>query len=92
MDEPAPRPRLGVMIESDDNGVRVMEVVAGSVAEDAGILAGDIIHEAAGFEVRTTGQLIDVIQRQAAGTWLPLKVLRDDENRELIARFPQSFD
>ncbi len=92
MDEPAPRPRLGVMIESDDNGVRVMEVVAGSVAEAAGILAGDIIHEAAGFEVRTTGQLIDVIQRQAAGTWLPLKVLRDDENRELIARFPQSFD
>jgi len=90
--EPAPRPRLGVMIESGDYGVRVMEVVAGSVAEDAGILAGDIIQQAAGFEVRTTGQLVDVIQRQAVGTWLPLKVLRDDGNRELIARFPQSYD
>jgi hypothetical protein len=92
IDEPAPRPRLGVMIESDDNGVRVMEVVAGSVAEAAGILAGDVIQQAAGFEVRTTGQLVEVIQRQAAGTWLPLKVLRDDGDRELIARFPQSFD
>ena len=90
--EDVPRPRLGVMIDSGDNGVRVMEVVPGSVAERAGILAGDIIQEAAGFEVETTGQLIDVIQRQAAGTWLPLKILREDENRELIARFPQSFD
>ena len=62
------------------------------MAERAGILAGDIIQEAAGFEVETTGQLIDVIQRQAAGTWLPLKILREDENQELIARFPQSFD
>ena len=92
VDEDEPRPRLGVMIDSGDSGVRVMEVVPGSVAERAGILAGDIIQEAAGFEVETTGQLIDVIQRQAAGTWLPLKILREDENRELIARFPQSFD
>ena len=92
VDEDEPRPRLGVMIDSGDSGVRVMEVVPGSVAERAGILAGDIIQEAAGFEVETTGQLIDVIQRQAAGTWLPLKILREDENRELIVRFPQSFD
>ncbi len=92
VDEDEPRPRLGVMIDNGDNGVRVMEVVPGSVAERAGILAGDIIQEAAGFEVETTGQLIDVIQRQAAGTWLPLKILREDENQELIARFPQSFD
>jgi hypothetical protein len=33
-----------------------------------------------------------VVQRQAAGTWLPLKVLREDKNQELIARFPQSFE
>jgi uncharacterized iron-regulated protein len=92
VDEDEPRPRLGVMIDKGDNGVRGMEVVPGSVAESAGILAGDIIQEAAGFEIETTGQLIDVIQRQAAGTWLPLKIVREDENRELIARFPQSFD
>jgi uncharacterized iron-regulated protein len=92
VDEDEPRPRLGVMIDNGDNGVRVMEVVPGSVAESAGILAGDIIQEAAGFAIETTGQLIDVIQRQAAGTWLPLKIMREDENRELIARFPQSFD
>ena len=86
------RPTLGVMIESGDNGVRVMEVVAGSVAEQAGMQAGDVIFRAAGFEVLTTGKLIEVIQRQAPGTWLPLQILRAKAEIELLARFPQSFD
>jgi hypothetical protein len=90
--ERQPRPTLGVMIESGDNGVRVMEVVAGSVAEQAGLQAGDVIFRAAGFEVLTTGQLIEVIQRQAPGTWLPLQILRAKAEIELLARFPQSFD
>ena len=86
--ERQPRPSLGVMIESGDNGVRVMEVVAGSVAEQAGMQAGDVIYRAAGFEVLTTGQLIEVIERQAPGTWLPLQILRDKAEIELLARFP----
>jgi uncharacterized iron-regulated protein len=90
--ERQPRPTLGVMIESGVNGVRVMEVVAGSVAEQAGMQAGDVIYRAAGFEVLSTGQLIEVIQRQAPGTWLPLQILRAKAEIELLARFPQSFD
>ncbi|MCP4764940.1 MAG: PDZ domain-containing protein [Gammaproteobacteria bacterium] len=87
----APRPLLGVMIEDSEQGVRVMEVVAGSVAADAGIETGDLIQTAAGFEVRGTSELIAVIQRQAPGTWLPLRVLRGDQIHELAARFPQKF-
>ena len=90
--EQQPRPTLGVMIENGEDGVRVMEVVAGSVAEQAGMQAGDVIHGAAGFEVTTSGELIEVIQRQAPGTWLPLQILRDKVQIELLARFPQSFD
>ena len=88
----ASKPRLGVIIEGSDDGVRVMEVVADSVAAKSGIEEGDLIQRAAGFEVQTSQQLIDVIQRQAAGTWLPLEVWRDEASIELIARFPQSFD
>jgi len=87
-----PGPLLGVMIEGSEQGVRVMDVVAGSVAADAGIEVGDLIQAAAGFEVRSSGELIDVIQRQAPGTWLPLKVLRGDQLHELVARFPQKFE
>ncbi len=88
----APRPLLGVMIEDSEQGVRVIEVVAGSVAADAGIETGDLIQTAAGFAVSSTSELIAVIQRQAPGTWLPLRVLRGDQSRELVARFPQNFD
>ncbi len=90
---PAPaRPRLGILIEDGDSGVRVMEVVDASVAAATGIRKGDVIQAAAGFDTATTTELIEVIQRQAAGTWLPLKLLRADKTIELIAKFPQSFD
>ncbi len=88
----APGPLLGVMIEDDEQGVRVMEVIGDSVAAGAGIENGDLIQAAAGFEVSSASELVGVIQRQAPGTWLPLKVLRGDQLHELVARFPQKFD
>jgi len=88
----APRPSLGVYIEDADNGVLVKEVVPASVAADSGIEAGDIILQAAGFETATSTALIEVIQRQAPGTWLPLAITRDDRELELIARFPKRFE
>jgi uncharacterized iron-regulated protein len=89
---PAARPSLGVFIETADGGVRVMQVVDDSVAAAAGIVEGDLIQAAAGFETDTSTALIEIIQRQAPGTWLPLKILRGDGELELLARFPQSFE
>ena len=40
----------------------------------------------------TAASLVEVIQRQSPGTWLPLEILRDGETLELVARFPQSFE
>ena len=88
----SPGPRLGVMIETSDEGVRVMQVIADSVAATSGILEGDVIQVAAGFKTQTNSALIEIIQRQAPGTWLPLEILRGDKLIELQARFPQSFE
>ena len=88
----AARPRLGVYIEDGDTGVRVLQVVDDSVAAAAGLREGDVIQSAAGFDTRTTAGLIEIIQRQAPGTWLPLRLLRGDEVIDKIAKFPQSFD
>ena len=90
--EPPPGPRLGVLIENDDGGVRIKEVVESSVAEASGLLADDIILHAAGFETATTADLIEVVKRQAPGTWLPLNIRRDDGELQVIAKFPQRFD
>jgi membrane-associated protease RseP (regulator of RpoE activity) len=87
-----PRPRLGVLIEADDAGVRIQQVVEGSVAEQSGLVEGDVIVAAAGFKTTTTASLVEIIQRQAPGTWLPLKIKRGDGALELLAKFPQSFE
>jgi uncharacterized iron-regulated protein len=91
MDEPErPRPRLGVRIETTDAGIRVGRVIEGSIAEAAGIKTGDVIVAAAGFPVDKVADLIEIVGRQAPGTWLPIGVRRDGKRLEIIARFPHS--
>jgi hypothetical protein len=85
-----PRLRLGIRIETTDTGVRVGRVIQGSVAEAAGIKAGDIVVTAAGFPVNKVADLIEIVNRQAPGTWLPVGVRRDGNRLEMIARFPHS--
>ncbi|MEE8333562.1 MAG: ChaN family lipoprotein [Alphaproteobacteria bacterium] len=82
------RPRLGVMIADAGDGVRVRRVLPGTVAAEAGLKDGDIILSAAGFAVRKTTELIEIILRQAPGTWLPLRVRRGDAEIDAVARFP----
>jgi hypothetical protein len=89
--EPA-GPRLGVMIEQAEEGVRVLEVIEGSVAEATGLAPGDIIVSAATFPTSRVSDLIEIVQRQAPGTWLPLKIKRDGEAHRLVAEFPSRFE
>jgi len=87
-EKPAPRPRLGVSIELTSDGVAVREVEKGSVAEATGIQGGDVVLEIAGLPARQPGEVVEAIQRQAPGTWLPIKVRRKGETLDLIAKFP----
>lgn len=88
----APKPKLGVMIEDSvqdgRKGVRISRVVDGSVAAAAGLKTGDLIVAAAGTTMSEARQLVDLIRRQSLGTWLPLKVLRDGAEKDVIAKFP----
>jgi uncharacterized iron-regulated protein len=86
------KPRLGVMIEETQAGVRVLDVIEGSVAEATGLLPGDIILKAASFPVSEVAELIEIIQRQAPGTLLPLDIQRDGETLSLVAEFPTEFE
>ncbi len=83
-----PRPKLGVFIETTDQGVRVAQVVEGSVAEATELAQGDIVVAAAGVPVARVSELIEIVERQAPGTWLPLKVKRGDAEIEFVAKFP----
>jgi uncharacterized iron-regulated protein len=87
-DAAAGRPRLGVRIELREGELRVVMVEKGSIAEAAGMRDGDVISEAAGIPLKAFVELREITQRQSAGTWLPLKVRRQNETVELIAKFP----
>lgn len=83
-----PKPRLGVMIEPVEQGIRIVNVTPNSIAETAGLSGDDIILTAAGVPVRQVRDLVEIIQRQAPGTWLPLDVRRGAETIQVVAKFP----
>jgi len=47
-----------------------------------------VIVRIAGETVSAPSDVIDAVQRQAPGTWLPIAVQRGDETLDLVARFP----
>lgn len=88
----APKPRLGVMIEDSEHdgrkGVRITRVVDGSVAAASGLKTGDLIVTGAGTSISKFREVIDMVGRQSPGTWLPLTVLREGVEIDIVAKFP----
>ncbi|MFH1044573.1 MAG: ChaN family lipoprotein [Pseudomonadota bacterium] len=84
---PAP-PLLGIQIEAIADGIRVLALTPGGIAEATGLQAEDVLTEAAGKAVKTTGELKAIVVRVAPGTWLPLKAKRKGQPIELTAKFP----
>jgi uncharacterized iron-regulated protein len=89
--EAVPRQRLGIRFEmGQDGGARVLQVEKGSIAEQAGVREGDVIREAAGVVITRTDDIVEIVKRQAPGTWLPLKLKRGGEVIDIVAKFPAS--
>jgi uncharacterized iron-regulated protein len=83
------RQRLGIRFEmAEAGGARVLQVEKGSIAEKTGIRDSDLITEAAGMPILQLNDIVEVVKRQAPGTWLPIKLKRGGETTEVIAKFP----
>ena len=84
-----PRQRLGIRFEmAPDGSARVLQVEKGSIAEAAGIRDSDLITEAAGVPIKRLDDIVNIVKRQAPGTWLPLKLKRGGDTVEIMAKFP----
>jgi len=83
-------PRLGVTLEDDNKGLRIAQVQPGSLAEKSGLQAGDRILEMAGRPSTNSNEAVTGIRRQPPGTWLPLRVARNDTQLDVVVRFPAS--
>lgn len=82
------RPRLGILLSGGAGAPRITRVVGGSVAERAGLQAGDEVVRAAGVVVTTPAELVEVVSRQEPGTWLPLSIRRSGQDVDAVAKFP----
>ncbi len=83
-----PPPRLGVQLEQEGGNVRLLEVIAGSLAERTGLRKGDVIVAAAGKPLTRMGDLIRTVRAAPDGTWLPLQIKRGAETQEILVKFP----
>ncbi|HEX6947446.1 MAG TPA: trypsin-like peptidase domain-containing protein [Acidimicrobiia bacterium] len=80
--EPIPTPFLGVTIENattERAGARVVEVAAGSAADDAGLRVGDVIIAVEGVHVFSRGDLVAQVRAHRPGETVTLDVLRGDD-------------
>ncbi len=85
----APPPQLlGIRILPVPEGIRVVSVATGSIAEACGLKPEDVLVEAAGKSVKQPDELKAIVTRMVPGTWLPLKAKRGGEQIELTAKFP----
>ncbi len=85
---PAEPPRLGVALEETSQGVRISSVTAGSLAEQSGLKTGDRMVDMASRPLANSGEAISIIRRQPPGTWLPLRIIRDEQPLDLVIKFP----
>lgn len=80
--------RLGIRYEMGRGGAVILQVEKNSIAEVAQLMDSDVILEMAGIPIKVTEDVINVVKRQAPGTWLPIKIMRDNREMQIIAKFP----
>jgi hypothetical protein len=80
--------KLGLFLLDGEDGIVVGEVLEDSIASQSGFEANDVIVEAVGQAVSTSGEFIAIIQDQTPGYWLPITINRDDKLKELVAEIP----
>lgn len=79
--------RLGVMVRTLDEGLGLLvdEVEADSLAQDLGVLAGDIVTHIGGVEIRGVDNVREALGAIEAGETVEVVVIREGETVELQA-------
>ena len=86
------RPFLGVTLQSDRDGVRVIDVVEGSAADEAGLREGDLIVGIEGDEVDEPWELTRRLLEGEPGDRVDVEFIRDDQRQSVTAELGQRND
>ena len=81
------RPRLGITVLSDVDQPTVESVMAGSTADDMGILKGDIVKKLDDHEIKSMQDLLDALDTKSAGQDVTIVVERAGKEKTLKGAF-----
>ncbi|QDV84752.1 PDZ domain-containing protein [Planctomycetes bacterium TBK1r] len=79
------RARLGIGLQSSDQGIRITNVTQGSAAARAGLQAGDVVISTNGQAITSTDQLAQIVRDADANAQLQMKVLRNGQEQAVTA-------
>ena len=79
--------KLGAIIDETPQGIELKQIMPGSAAEKAGLLAGDILTRAAGNPLTESFDLLYPLMNLTSGEELDLEVLRAEERLEVRVEF-----
>jgi uncharacterized iron-regulated protein len=82
------RPRLGIYLDHSDKGVIIAKVIPDSIAAGLGLQKNDVIVQMAGVTINEISQVIDIVKATQFGTWLPMRIKRQNETMDMVAKFP----
>lgn len=75
--------QLGVMIDDDDNGAKVIDLVDGSSAKSAGVKENDIITKVNKTKVQSADELIEALSSMNPGDKVKLTLIRNGELKKV---------
>lgn len=87
------RERLGVSVQDTEEGkgVKVLEVLEGSIADKAGIQKNDIITEWDGKKITTTRALAEAYRNSTAPSKVTVTIERNGKSQTLSIKLPQEL-
>lgn len=83
---------LGVQMDGDPDGIKVIEVKKGTAADKAGLEAGDVITALDGQPVRSPKELTDYITRKKAEDDVHIGYRRNNEDKVAVATLQSRDD
>jgi S1-C subfamily serine protease len=78
------RPKVGWVLESDGETIKVGRILSGGPAEKAGVKKGDLVLEAEGVKIRSIYQAHSHTMCKQAGDTLTYRIQRGDETLDIV--------
>jgi len=86
------KPQLGVHLDSNDDGACITKVVAGSAAEEAGLIIGDCITKVNKTDITNDGDLIEAIRSLEVGDDAKITYTRGNKKKTTSATLQEDQD